>query len=73
MKEIAKAISVILNLKDNYSKGLIGVANRTKGVTKEMKSSTKQVVSGKYSFVQSVNSVTSKMVKFGIATTTALT
>ena len=73
MKEIAKAISVILNLKDNYSKGLIGVANRTKGVTKEMKSSTKQVVSWKNSFVQSVNSVTSKMVKFGIATTTALT
>lgn len=73
MKEIAKAISVILNLKDNYSKGLIGVANRTKGVTKEMKSSTKQVVSWKNSFVQSVNSVTSKMVKFGIATTTAMT
>lgn len=73
MKEIAKAISVILNLKDNYSKGLIGVANRTKGVTKEMKSSTKQVVSWKNSFVQSVNSVTSKMVKFGIATTTLLT
>ena len=73
MKEKAKAISVILNLKDNYSKGLIGVANRTKGVTKEMKSSTKQVVSWKNSFVQSVNSVTSKMVKFGIATTTALT
>lgn len=73
MKEIAKAISVILNLKDNYSKGLIGVANRTKGVTNEMKSSTKQVVSWKNSFVQSVNSVTSKMVKFGIATTTALT
>ena len=73
MKEIAKAISVILNLKDNYSTGLIGVANRTKGVTKEMKSSTKQVVSWKNSFVQSVNSVTSKMVKFGIATTTALT
>lgn len=73
MKEIAKAISVILNLKDNYSKGLIGVANRTKGVTNEMKSSTRQVVSWKNSFVQSVNSVTSKMVKFGIATTTALT
>lgn len=73
MKEIAKAISVILNLKDNYSKGLIGVANRTKGVTNEMKSSTRQVVSWKNSFVKSVNSVTSKMVKFGIATTTALT
>ncbi len=72
MKEIAKAISVILNLRDNYSKGLIGVANRTKGVTKEMKSSTRQVVSWKNSFIQSVNSVTSKMVKFGIATTTAL-
>ena len=72
MKAIAKAISVILNLRDNYSKGLIGVANRTKGVTKEMKSSTRQVVSWKNSFIQSVNSVTSKMVKFGIATTTAL-
>lgn len=72
MKTIAKAISVILNLRDNYSKGLIGVANRTKGVTKEMKSSTRQVVSWKNSFIQSVNSVTNKMVKFGIATTTAL-
>ncbi|MDO5785366.1 MAG: phage tail tape measure protein, partial [Eubacteriales bacterium] len=61
---MAKAVSVILNLRDNASKGLIGVANRTKGVSKEMKSATRTVVSWKNSFNKSLDSMTGKVVKF---------
>lgn len=69
---MAKAISVILNLRDNASKGLIGVANRTKGVTKEMKGATRTVVSWKNSFNKSLDSMTSKVVKWGSATVGAI-
>ncbi|MDO4173721.1 MAG: hypothetical protein Q4D42_03055 [Eubacteriales bacterium] len=69
---MAKAISVILNLRDNASKGLIGVANRTKGVSKEMKGATRTVVSWKNSFNKSLDSMTSKVVKWGSATVGAI-
>lgn len=69
---MAKAISVILNLRDNASKGLIGVANRTKGVTKEMKGATQTVVKWKNSFVNSLSTMASKAVKWGAVTVGAL-
>lgn len=69
---MAKAVSVILNLRDNASKGLIGVANRTKGVSKEMKGATRTVVNWKNSFNKSLDSMTSKVVKWGSATVGAI-
>lgn len=62
---MARAVSVILNLRDNASKGLIGVANRTKGVSKEMKGATRTVVGWKNSFNKSLDSMTGKIKKWG--------
>lgn len=69
---MAKAVSVILNLRDNASKGLIGVANRTKGVSKEMKGATRTVVSWKNTFTSSLAQMSSKAVKWSAVTTGAI-
>lgn len=69
---MAKAVSVILSLRDNASSGLIGIANRTKGVSNEMKSATRTVVSWKNTFTSSLSQMTSKVAKWGTATVGAI-
>lgn len=69
---MVKAVSVILNLRDNASKGLMGIATRTKGVTKEMKTATQTVVKWKNTFTSSLAQMSSKAVKWSAVTTGAI-
>lgn len=41
---MAKVIQTILNLRDNMSKGLLNVARNTEGVTRDMRTATREVV-----------------------------
>ena len=62
-----RVINTILNLRDNMSGGLIRVARNTAGVTREMESATRSVVSFKNRAGSAINSAAKSFVKFGTA------
>ena len=44
---MAKVIQAILNLQDKMSKGLLAAARNTQGVTREMRTATREVINFK--------------------------
>lgn len=60
-----RVINTILNLRDNMSGGLIRAARNTAGVTREMESATRSVVSFKNRAGSAINSAAKSFVKFG--------
>lgn len=62
-----RVINTILNLRDNMSGGLIRAARNTAGVTREMESATRSVVSFKNRAGSAINSAAKSFVKFGTA------
>lgn len=62
-----RVINTILNLRDNMSGGLIRAARSTEGVTREMESATRSVVSFKNRAGSAINSAAKSFVKFGTA------
>ena len=62
-----RVIHTILNLRDNMSGGLIRAARNTAGVTREMESATRSVVSFKNRAGSAINSAAKSFVKFGTA------
>ena len=69
---MAKVIHTILSLRDNMSGGLVKVAQRTKGVNKEMVSATRSVVAFGKKAETSISKVVKKTVKWGAVTATAV-
>nr|DAP58297.1 MAG TPA: tail tape measure [Caudoviricetes sp.] len=69
---MAKVIHTILSLRDNMSGGLVKVAQRTKGVNKEMVSATRSVVAFGKKAEASISKVVKKTVKWGAVTATAV-
>lgn len=69
---MAKVIHTILSLRDNMSGGLVKVAQRTKGVNKEMVSATRSVVAFGKKAEASISKVVKKAVKWGAVTATAV-
>ena len=62
-----RVINTILNLRDNMSGGLIRAARNTAGVTREMESATRSVMSFKNRAGSAINSAAKSFVKFGTA------
>lgn len=62
-----RVINTILNLRDNMSGGLIRAARNTAGVTREMESATRSVVSFKNRAGSAINSAAKSFVKLGTA------
>ena len=62
-----RVINTILNLRDNMSGGLIRAARNTAGVTREMESATRSVMSFKNRAGSAINSAAKSFVKFGPA------
>lgn len=62
-----RVINTILNLRNNMSGGLIRAARNTAGVTREMESATRSVVSFKNRAGSAINSAAKSFVKFGTA------
>ena len=62
-----RVINTILNLRNNMSGGLIRAARNTAGVTREMESATRSVVSFKNRARSAINSAAKSFVKFGTA------
>ena len=62
-----RVINTILNLRDNMAGGLIRAARNTAGVTREMESATRSVMSFKNRAGSAINSAAKSFVKFGTA------
>lgn len=65
---MSKVIHTILSLKDNMSGGLVKAAKNTKGVSKEMVSATRSVVSFGKKAESAIGGVMKKTVKWGAVT-----
>ncbi len=63
-----RVINTILNLRDNMSGGLLRAVRNTQGVTREMRTATRTVVSFKNKASAAIGGVITKFAKLGIAT-----
>lgn len=63
---MAKVISTILSLRDNMSGGLLKIARNTKGVTREMRNATRDVVRFKDKVSKAVTGAAKTMGKMGL-------
>ena len=64
---MAKVIQTILNLRDNMSKGLLAAARNTQGVTREMRTATREVVNFKNKVSKSVTDAAKKLGTLSVA------
>ena len=64
---MAKVINTILNLRDNMSKGLLAAARNTQGVTREMRTATREVINFKNKSSKAVTDATKKVAALGTA------
>lgn len=64
---MAKVIQAILNLQDNMSKGLLAAARNTQGVTREMRTATREVVNFKNKASKAVTDAAKKVAALGVA------
>lgn len=64
---MAKVIQAILNLQDNMSRGLLAAARNTQGVTREMRTATREVVNFKNKASAAVTDAAKKVAALGVA------
>lgn len=64
---MAKVINTILNLRDNMSKGLLSAARNTQGVTREMRTATREVVNFKNKASAAITDAAKKVAALGVA------
>lgn len=64
---MAKVINTILNLRDNMSKGLLAAARNTQGVTREMRTATREVINFKNKASKAVTDTAKKVAALGTA------
>lgn len=64
---MAKVINTILNLRDNMSKGLLAAARNTQGVTREMRTATREVINFKNKASKAVTDAAKKVAALGTA------
>lgn len=64
---MAKVIQAILNLQDNMSKGLLAAARNTQGVTREMRTATREVVNFKNKASAAITDAAKKVATLGVA------
>lgn len=64
---MAKVIQAILNLQDNMSKGLLAAARNTQGVTREMRTATREVINFKNKASKAVTDAAKKVAALGVA------
>lgn len=64
---MAKVIQAILNLQDNMSKGLLAAARNTQGVTREMRTATREVINFKNKASKAVTDAAKKVAALGTA------
>lgn len=64
---MAKVIQAILNLQDNMSKGLLAAARNTQGVTREMRTATREVVNFKNKASAAITDAAKKVAALGVA------
>ena len=64
---MAKVIQAILNLQDNMSKGLLAAARNTQGVTREMRTATREVINFKNKVGTAVTDAAKKVAALGVA------
>lgn len=64
---MAKVIQTILNLRDNMSRGLMGVARNTRGVTRDMRAATREVINFKNKVSKSVTDAAKKLGTLSVA------
>lgn len=64
---MAKVIQAILNLQDKMSKGLLAAARNTQGVTREMRTATREVINFKNKASKAVTDAAKKVAALGTA------
>lgn len=64
---MAKVIQAILNLQDNMSRGLLAAARNTQGVTREMRTATREVINFKNKASAAVTDAAKKVAALGVA------
>ena len=64
---MAKVIQAILNLQDNMSRGLLAAARNTQGVTREMRTATREVINFKNKASKAVTDAAKKVAALGVA------
>lgn len=57
---MAKVINTILNLRDNMSKGLLSAARNTEGVSREMRTATREVINFKHKAAKAMSDFAKK-------------